>query len=342
MSVIPMKFTCFILGVLLTVNGCAQLAVPADPLARKAPQTPSGESLAQADPYYDYLLAQYHVRNNQVEKAVEAYQNALKKDPHAAVLLTELAALYVRQGKIDDALKLSEEAIANDPGHEQAYMLLGQLYASSGQNSKAASAYQRVLQMNPRNAEVHLLLGTLYAQEGRFTEAMEVFDRLQRLLPDHPMAVYYKARVLLDMKMYPQAEAAYQAVLASEPSFENALLDLGYLYEVTDRLKAAEDTYLRILSFDSGNVQAHTRLGNLQMRQGNTIRPCSTSTNCSAAIARMWKVGSRSASSTCSRRTMKTQFRTSPSCLRTNRNTTRPSTTSAPRTRKKVRASRLL
>ena len=77
--------------------------------------------------------------------------------------------------------------------------------------SKAVATYQHLLEMNPKNADVYLLLGTLYAQEGRFTEAMETFDQLQRLFPGNPMALYYKARILLDMKSYDRAEAAYLA-----------------------------------------------------------------------------------------------------------------------------------
>ncbi len=97
---------------------------------------------------------------------------------------------------------------------------------------------------------------------------MDTFDRLQRRYPDNPMALYYKARVYLDMKLYDQAETAYREVLVAEPSFENALLDLGYVYELTERNKAAEETYLRILSFNSGSIQANNRLGNLYMREG--------------------------------------------------------------------------
>ena len=210
-----MKSVCFVLCALLALTACASLSVPQSPLSQRAPRPPSEESLRQDDSYYDYLLAQHYVRENQVEKAIEAYNQALKKDPHSAVLLTELAALYVRQGKIEAALKLSEEAIANHPDYEQAYLLLGQLYAGSGQNKQAVATYLHLLEMNSKNADVYLLLGTLYAQDGRFTEAMETFDQLQRLFPGNPMALYYKARILLDMKSYDQSGSG----LSGDPCF---------------------------------------------------------------------------------------------------------------------------
>ena len=134
---ISITFQCFLFSVLLIVGGCARLVIPEKLLKPMAPQSSRPESSAQADSYYDYLAAQYYVRTNQIDQATEAYNKALKKDPHSAVLLTELAALYVRQGKIEAALKLTEEAVTYNPDYEQAYMMLGQLYAGSGQNDKA-------------------------------------------------------------------------------------------------------------------------------------------------------------------------------------------------------------
>ena len=69
------------------------------------------------------------------------------------------------------------------------------------------------------------------------------------------------------MKAYWQAEATYKEVLELDDRFTDALLDLAYIYEVTNRLETAEEAYLNILSFEAENIQARTRLGNLYMRQ---------------------------------------------------------------------------
>ncbi len=143
------KLPCLWLCLLLAVNGCAQLTTPGGWLQPKAPPRPPVDSQAEADAYYDYLLGQQYLRTNQIDPAVEAYSRALQKDPHSAVLLTELAALYVRQGKIDAALKVTEDAVTYNPGYDHAYMMLGQLYAGSGQNAKAISTYKHLLEKDP-------------------------------------------------------------------------------------------------------------------------------------------------------------------------------------------------
>jgi cytochrome c-type biogenesis protein CcmH/NrfG len=139
---------------LLVVNGCAGLSSPGGWLESKAPPRPPVDSKAEADAYYDYLLGQHYMRINQVDQAVEAYSRALQKDPHSAVLLTELATLYVRQGKIDAALKVTEDAVTYNPGYDHATMMLGQLYAGSGQNAKAIDTYKRLLEKTPADGDI--------------------------------------------------------------------------------------------------------------------------------------------------------------------------------------------
>lgn len=246
---------------LILLAGCAGIGP-------RAPHPAPPVSISPAsDAHAAYLLAQYYLRVNQPERALEAYERALELDPQAAPLMVDLAALYVRQGKVRQALELAERAVQADPDHEEAYVLLGRLYAGTGQNHKAIDAYRRVLELNPSNEDAYLLLGTLYAQEGRFTEALQVLDRLRTILPDNPLAAYYKARIFLDMKFYDQAETAYLEVLQLNPTFERALLDLAYIYETTDRFLDAERAYQQILSFHPMSAVARTRLGNLYMRQ---------------------------------------------------------------------------
>jgi len=45
------------------------------------------------------------------------------------------------------------------------------------------------------------------------------------------MGNYYLARVLSEMGKYTEAEQNYQKALAVKPTFEAALIELGFLYE---------------------------------------------------------------------------------------------------------------
>ena len=125
-----MIYTRFLFCLLFLIAGCAQ------PLTRPGSLAPApqGAGGVRAEVYYDYLAAQSYVSEKQFDKAIEAYEKALKIDPQSPILLTELAVIYLRQGKIDPALKLAEQSIQSAPDYAPAYLLLGQLYAARGAN----------------------------------------------------------------------------------------------------------------------------------------------------------------------------------------------------------------
>ena len=153
--------------VLLLVTGCASMS-------GQTSQTPGAKqdlyqtlapkvSYREADTYYAYLLAQQYLRTNKIDKAIEAFGEALKQEPESPFLLTELATLYLRQGNTDKATELAQQAASASPFYEPAHMLLGGLYAGLGQGNKAIEIYQEVIANNPQNDKAYLLLGTLLA-----------------------------------------------------------------------------------------------------------------------------------------------------------------------------------
>ncbi len=234
------------------ISGCSQSLLC--PVA-KAPVAPAPLDV-RAEAYYEYLAAQQYVNEKKYDKAIEAYGKALRIDPCSPVLQTELAVLYLHQNRLDPALELLEQAIRTSPDRPKPYLLLGQVYVRKGRLEDAERSFNRAIELNPSATEAYLMLGALYAQQSHFNKAIETFDRLAGKVPENPMPLYYKARIFLDMKYYDQAEQILKQLLAKEPGFEDGMLDLAYIYEVTDHPREAERTYLEILEANPANSQA--------------------------------------------------------------------------------------
>ena len=250
--------------------------------------TASPADLAHAElrgeAYFNYLLAQQYLNDKQIDKAIEAYNNALKVDPQSPMLLTELAALYLRQGNLDSALKLTEQVhpatIRNTLPHT---CFSGSFMPGRAGWPRQSMPTRRSLKWSPSDEDAYLLLGTLYAQEKvTLDEAVQVFDQLKAIVPDNPLSLYYKARIFLDIEIYDQAEHLYRELLLAEPEFENGLLDLAYIYEVTDRPREAEKTYLKILFGNPASVLAGTGWATSTCVKTGQMRPFRHSTSCSS------------------------------------------------------------
>lgn len=193
---------------------------PAAPAAATAPKTPD-----RAAAYYHYSLAHIYEelvtvygRSEFASKAIEEYKLALENDPGSEYLNAELAELYAKTGRIRDAVLEAQEILKRDPKNLEAHKLLGRIYlrslgdTQSGVQSQemlrlALEQFEEIVRLEPKNVENHLLLGRLYI--------------LNREIP--------------------KAESAFRAALNVQPSSEEALTNLAYLYnEQGDSKRAVE------------------------------------------------------------------------------------------------------
>jgi len=72
------------------------------------------------------------------EKAVEAYQKAVKINPKNADVITDMGIAYRRLGKHNEAVEAFKRAVGVDPGHAVALFNLGIVYRDDLKNLPAA------------------------------------------------------------------------------------------------------------------------------------------------------------------------------------------------------------
>lgn len=85
------------------------------------------------------------------EKAIEAYEHALKLAPANADVLTDLGIMYRETGQFDKALESFRKAIAINPRHENAMYNEGVVLSSDLKKpAEAMAAWQRLLEINPQ------------------------------------------------------------------------------------------------------------------------------------------------------------------------------------------------
>jgi tetratricopeptide (TPR) repeat protein len=143
------------------------------------------------------------------EKAIEAFQAAIKLDP-------ELAEAYFRLGLAHDAVGMEKEA-------EDAYQ-------------KAVQKYKKHLEANSKDAEGHYNLGQTYAGLHLYTEAVKEYRQATHLKDDDADMFYDLGTALMKLARYDEAAAAFSQSLEIDP--EN--------YRAEDALEEAREGVQRI------------------------------------------------------------------------------------------------
>jgi len=150
-------------------------------------------------------------RNDEDEKALEAFQQAAKLDP-------ELAEAHFRLGLTYDALGQEQEA-------EVAY-------------KKAVETYKKFLSAddNEKDAEAHYNLGQTYAGLHLYSEAVREYRQATKYKPDDAAIYYDLGLALMRLAQYDEASAAFSKSLELDP--EN--------YRAEDSLAEAKEGVTRI------------------------------------------------------------------------------------------------
>ena len=140
--------------------------------------------------------------------------------PEAAKLYHTLGFIHLSEQRLTEARVGLQRAVELEPGLAKAWGHLGYVHALSGNRSGAADAYARAVEADPTSAEAHFNLG--HIKTGFDPEA---------------------------------ARRHYRDALAADSSYARAHLALGLLYENSDSLAAAAQSYRAFLGDWQGDVE---------------------------------------------------------------------------------------
>jgi len=145
--------------------------------------------------------------------AVEAAEDVpLPKVRHSNAVAFDQAVAALRAGRLQEAEVLLQEITADQPELAGPWVNLGQVYVMLEKYEEARAAFNNAIAANPRSCAAHNQLGVLSRQFGDFRSA----------------------------------EEHYRSCLEQVPTFKDAYLNLGILYELyLGKLPEALEAYRR-------------------------------------------------------------------------------------------------
>jgi tetratricopeptide (TPR) repeat protein len=286
------KKTFLLCLVLLVFPGVMTLAQnqaqrPEDSASTTANSTPKSKGPDRAAAYYHFALAHMYEeqvaaygRSDLASKAIEEYHAAIDADPTSEYLTAGLAELYAKTGRVRDAVLEAQDIIKRDPNNLEARRLLGRIYLrslgdmQSGNGSQsvlklAIEQYEQILKIQPDSVDDHLLLGRLYRLNNDLQKAENEFKTAVRLEPTSEEAVTTLAYLYNELGDTTRAAQ----VLASVPDAgRSAKLysALGFTYEQQKEYKQAIEAYRHAIELDRDNLDAIRGLAQNLLNDGQT------------------------------------------------------------------------
>lgn len=250
-------------------------------------QTSETSKPDKAQAYYHYSLAHIYEelvamygRTEFASKAVEEYRLALENDPNSDYLSAGLAELYAKTGRIRDAVVEAQDILKRDPNNVDARKLLGRIYLrslgdmQSGTQSqeilkRAIEQYEAIVKIEPKLVENHLLLGRLYRLNNDMAKAEHEFKAAVNIDPTSEDAVTTLAYLYNEQGNAKRAAEILNGV--PDPDRSSKLYSaLGFTYEQQKDYKSAIEAYKKAVDQDKDNLDAMRGLAQNLMSDGQT------------------------------------------------------------------------
>jgi TolB-like protein/Flp pilus assembly protein TadD len=219
--------------------------------------------------YQLYLKGRYHfARRNRddINKAIESYEQAIKLDPNFALAYARIAEAYNQMPNYPYASPMeafpkakaaAERAIALDPTLSEAHTAMGNTLTSLDRNwPKAESEFKRALELDPNSATAHYRYASEYLiSVGRTREALTEVERALEIEPLDPNMVANLGRLYLydgqRDRALEQTKRAYEA----DPTFVISRLLYGMTLNAVGQYREALALSEKALQDDPNNQQ---------------------------------------------------------------------------------------
>ncbi len=189
---------------------------------------------------YELLLkGRFYLRKQDVEKAVEYYQQAIDIDPTYALAYAELSAGYIflyGSGLIDPkefrprAEAATYKALELDDDLAEAHYTLAALKQNNWEWAAAEQEFLRALELNPNLAEAYHFYSIYLMVRGRYEEAVDAAKREHELDPLSLGARTHIVACLTVAHRYDEAIELSRKILELDPNFPGGHYGLAGAY----------------------------------------------------------------------------------------------------------------
>lgn len=134
-----------------------------------------------------------------------------------------------REQLLDQARKAYQQAIALEPDYVPAHQALARLYVKLGDNERAVATYQKVLKAHPKEAPLWFELGMCYSRQKQWDRALENLRHAVTLDPENRYYVNTLGFCLARAGRYDESLACFRKICGPARAHYNLARMLHHL-----------------------------------------------------------------------------------------------------------------
>lgn len=190
-------------------------------------------------------LGVLYQNTNQNKKAINYYNEVLRRDDSNILVLKNLGQLYINERQMDSALKIYKQLLQNfedEKDKVEFYPIMGDLYASQGENKQALDFYKKAFKYQPTNIEIVKASRKIYARLKDTDNMLRLSKKLIAMAPGNYDYYNDLIQALFDLKHYDEALNYANKAMELDSKDEKQLMSMiAKIYTYTGKADEAVD-----------------------------------------------------------------------------------------------------
>ena len=180
-------------------------------------------------------LAMVLIEQNRLEEAEAQMEAAMRFHPNDVLALATLAGLHNKKEEYEQAIALARRALGINARSLRALNALGSALQSTGDLDGAAEALDTALELNPAFVPCIVNRAQVCLAQRREEEAAQLFERALDVNPEQPVALFNLGTYKVSRGKNDEALALYGRAVAADPDYALAHRQLGMLLLMGDK-----------------------------------------------------------------------------------------------------------
>ena len=195
------------------------------------------------------------------EKALRVLQEVVARDPGVVDVWHMIGVEHTRRDNIERAIEAFKQAVALKPDYALAVASLARAYRELGRDEDALIGYRRLAELTPQDGQVPYEMAEIFLARGELGEAEAHLGKALSLEPTLPAARNALGALRLQQGRLDEAEREIRTALAQKPDLSLAHFNLALIAEERGDLQAAVAEYRKEIELQPDSYRAQFNLG---------------------------------------------------------------------------------
>ncbi len=209
-------------------------------------------------PRIDLYLGHCHLEAEEFRAAIRRYRRCVALNEESPAPWIGLGLCYGRLGLLERAIEAFQEALSRGPAIEEVHCNLTHCHALAGDLRSAEAHAREAVALDPSCPHVHRHLALAYLLAGNAERSLRAWRRVRALAEDHPELPVGVGRAYAQLGRREEARRCYRRALDG-PFAADACFGLGDLAREAEAASEALGHYARAVELDPAFGEARLR-----------------------------------------------------------------------------------